>query len=69
MRYQYPSIEEGLVKLKNKGCSDIFVVPLYPHYAMSTTLTTENEVKRIANELNLGLNLKFIGTFYNKKNT
>ena len=67
MRYQYPSIEEGLVKLKNKGCSDIFVIPLYPHYAMSTTLTTEKEVKRIVSELNLELNLKFIGTFYNEE--
>ena len=67
MRYQYPSIEEGLLKLKNKGCSDIFVVPLYPHYAMSTILTTENEVKRIASEQNLELNLRFIGTFYDKE--
>ena len=67
MRYQYPSIEEGLIKLKNKGCSDVFVVPLYPHYAMSTTLTTEKEVIRIEKELNLNLNLDFIGTFYNEK--
>lgn len=67
MRYQYPSIEEGLVNLKDKGCSDIFVVPLYPHYAMSTILTTEKEVKRIEKQLNLNLNLNFIGTFYNEK--
>ena len=67
MRYQYPSIEEGLIKLKNKGCSDVFVVPLYPHYAMSTTLTTEKEVIRIEKELNLNLNLDFIGSFYNEK--
>tara|TARA_E500000331_G_scaffold190342_1_gene183153 strand:+ start:1819 stop:2817 length:999 start_codon:yes stop_codon:yes gene_type:complete len=66
MRYQYPSIKEGLLNLTKKGCSDIFVVPLYPHYAMSTTLTTENEVKRIKNELNLDVDLKFIGTFYNQ---
>ena len=66
MRYQYPSIKEGLINLEKRGCSDIFVVPLYPHYAMSTTLTTENEVNRIKKELNLDLNLKFIGTFYNE---
>tara|TARA_B100001093_G_scaffold71049_1_gene61673 strand:- start:591 stop:1589 length:999 start_codon:yes stop_codon:yes gene_type:complete len=67
MRYQYPSIEEGLVNLRDKGCSDIFVVPLYPHYAMSTTLTTENEVKRIEHELSLNLNLTFAESFYKEE--
>ena len=67
MRYQFPSIEEGLINLKKKGCSEIFVVPLYPHYAMSTILTTENEVKRIENEIGLDLKLNFIGAFYNEK--
>ena len=67
MRYQFPSIKEGLVNLKKKGCSEIFVVPLYPHYAMSTVLTTENEVKRIENELELELKLNFIGAFYNEE--
>ena len=64
MRYQFPSIEEGLKKLKAKGCSEIFVVPLYPHYAMSTVLTTEREVKRIESKLGLDLRLNFIGAFY-----
>ena len=66
MRYQFPSIEEGLKKLKAKGCSEIFVVPLYPHYAMSTILTTEREVKRIESKLKLDLRLNFIGAFYNE---
>ncbi len=67
MRYQYPSIEEGLVNLRDKGCSDVFVVPLYPHYAMSTTLTTEKEVKRIEHELSLNLNLIFAESFYKEE--
>ena len=67
MRYQYPSIEEGLVNLRDQGCSDIFVVPLYPHYAMSTTLTTEKEVKRIEHELSLNLNLIFAESFYKEE--
>ena len=64
MRYQFPSIKESLLNLKNKGCEEIFVVPLYPHYAMSTTLTTENEVKRINEDSNFRLDLTFIGAFY-----
>lgn len=66
MRYQFPSIEDGLKNLKDQGCSDIFVVPLYPHYAMSTTLTTEREVTRVNEEKDLGLNLSFISPFYNE---
>lgn len=64
MRYQFPSIKESLLNLKNKGCEEIFVIPLYPHYAMSTTLTTENEVKRINEDSNFRLDLTFIGAFY-----
>ena len=63
MRYQFPSIEEGLKKLKAKGCSEIFVVPLYPHYAMSTILTTEREVKRIESNLDLIFELNFMELF------
>ena len=66
MRYQFPSIKQGLMKLKEKGCTEIFVVPLYPHYAMSTILTTEREVKRIESRLGLDLRLNFIGAFYNE---
>ena len=65
MRYQFPSIEEGMKNLKEQGCSDVFVIPLYPHYAMSTTLTTEREVMRINQERKLNLKLSFIDPFYN----
>ena len=67
MRYQFPSIEEGMKNLKEQGCSDVFVIPLYPHYAMSTTLTTEREVMRINQERKLNLNLSFIDPFYNEE--
>ena len=67
MRYQFPSIEKGMKNLKEQGCSDVFVIPLYPHYAMSTTLTTEREVMRINQERKLNLNLSFIDPFYNKE--
>ena len=37
MRYGTPSIEDGLVKLKQAGCTRILALPLYPQYAASTT--------------------------------
>ena len=65
MRYKNPSIELALRTLSEKGCKKIKVIPLYPHYAMATSLTTELEVKRVEGELGFGLQLDFISSFYN----
>ena len=51
MRYEDPSIENALKTLKQEGCNKLFVVPLYPHNAMATSITTEEEVKRVAKSL------------------
>lgn len=45
MRYQRPSIEEGLEKLR--GLKKIVVVPLFPQYASATTGSVYQEVFRI----------------------
>ena len=37
MRYQSPSIKEGLQKLKEKQVDEIIIFPLFPQYASSTT--------------------------------
>lgn len=65
MRYQEPSIESYIKRLKNKGVKKLVVIPLYPHHAMSTTLSTELEFKRITEEIYKELNYKFIKPFYN----
>ena len=64
MRYEEPSIENALKTLKEEGCNKLFVVPLYPHNAMATTITTEMEVKRVAESLSYDLDLIFIKPFY-----
>ena len=64
MRYQNPSIKSCLIKLKEKGCSEIIVVPLYPHYAESTSLTTQVEVERVVKGLDLDIKLSFSEAFY-----
>ena len=35
MRYGNPSIFEGLKELNEKGINEIFIVPLYPQFALS----------------------------------
>lgn len=37
MRYQSPSIREGLEKLKKEMVDEILILPLFPQYASSTT--------------------------------
>ena len=46
MRYGNPSIKTQLNKLKEKGCENIIILPLYPQYAAATTATVCDEVYR-----------------------
>jgi len=46
MRYGNPSIKYKLNKLKEKGCENIIILPLYPQYAAATTATVCDEVYR-----------------------
>ncbi len=46
MRYGSPSIKSRLNNLKEKGCENIVILPLYPQYAAATTATVCDEVYR-----------------------
>ncbi len=46
MRYGNPSIKSQLNLLKEKGCENIIILPLYPQYAAATTATVCDEVYR-----------------------
>ena len=46
MRYGNPSIRSKLKKLKEEGCENIIILPLYPQYAAATTATVCDEVYR-----------------------
>ena len=67
MRYQNPSIEKGLISLKEKGCKEIIVLPLYPHYAEATSLTTKLKVREVRDALDLDINLQFLNEFYKEE--
>src|ERR1041385_3108756 len=36
MRYQNPSIPDAVTSLAQKGVDDLLLIPLFPHYAMSS---------------------------------
>jgi len=48
MRYQNPSIESAIEKLAAQGVDDVFLIPLFPHYAMSSYETAVVRVQGVA---------------------
>jgi protoporphyrin/coproporphyrin ferrochelatase len=48
MRYQNPSIPQAVRSLAEKGVDEVLVIPLFPHYAMSSFETAVVRVKEVA---------------------
>lgn len=51
MRYQNPSIESAVKKLADKGVTETLLIPLFPHYAMSSYETAVVRVEEVAKKL------------------
>lgn len=69
MRYGNPSIENALRELlDNRGerIDEILVVPLYPHYAMSTTESAVEEVRRTLSRMKAGIRLEVLPPFFDR---
>lgn len=64
MRYGKPSIAEALEQLVVDGVDDVFVIPLYPHYAMSSYETVVKKVEEEAIRQARPLTLSFQKPFY-----
>ena len=64
MRYQEPSIEKAITSLKKKGCTTIRAIPLYPHFAISSTLTTQNKMIEEVRKIDKDIEIDFIEPFY-----
>jgi protoporphyrin/coproporphyrin ferrochelatase len=48
MRYQHPSIPDAVRSLAGKGVDEVLLIPLFPHYAMSSFETAVERVKEVA---------------------
>ncbi|MFL2990319.1 MAG: ferrochelatase [Cytophagales bacterium] len=67
MRYGSISIKKGLDELKNKGVTDVIVLPLYPHYAMSSYETVVEKVKTESKKWFPDIKTSFIPPFYDNE--
>src|SRR6266571_4796933 len=47
MRYQNPSIPDAIMRLAEKGVDRLLLIPLFPHYAMSSFETAVERVREI----------------------
>ena len=65
MRYGNPSIPDVVSRILNDGVTSLFVVPLYPQYAMSSYETVVVKVMEVVNQLRPDLDIEFLQPFYN----
>tara|TARA_B100001778_G_scaffold71336_1_gene56738 strand:+ start:2955 stop:3959 length:1005 start_codon:yes stop_codon:yes gene_type:complete len=68
MRYGSISIINGLKELDEKGVKNVTVLPLYPHYAMSSYETVVEKVKEEVKTNFPHLKIKTVKPFYKEKN-
>lgn len=66
MRYGNPSIKKGLEELYKQGCKEVFVVSLYPQYAMSTTETVEDKTREVQQKYFPEMKMEFLTPFYHR---
>jgi len=66
MRYGSMSMEKGIKNLVDKGVTEILLVPLYPHYAMSSYETVVVKAEEIIAKNYPNVILDVLPPFYNK---
>ncbi|MDP6794719.1 MAG: ferrochelatase [Verrucomicrobiota bacterium] len=57
MRYQNPSVKQGIDHLLDHGVDEILLIPLFPHYAMSSYETAVEKTRTVLHRRASGVNL------------
>nr|MCH9644715.1 ferrochelatase [Gammaproteobacteria bacterium] len=68
MRYGEPNIETALLELKNTGCEEIAIIPLYPQYASSTTHSSLEKTEQILDKIDYHPEIITLQSFFDNKN-
>ncbi len=67
MRYQSPSLEDGLEKFRKSAIDKLIVFPLFPQYASASTGSVNEKVMDIVSKWETFPEIKFIGSFFEDK--
>jgi len=66
MRYGNPSLKAGLQELHDKGVTEVLLLPLYPHHAMSSTITVLDKAEEVRKKHFPNMKFTSVPAFYNK---
>ena len=66
MRYQNPSIASAVRRLAQRGVNQVLLIPLFPHYAMSSFETAVERVKILTSKLAPGTQIDVQPPFYDQ---
>ena len=66
MRYGSMTIKKGLQELVDKGVDEVFLIPLYPQFAMATTETILVLAEEVRKAHFPDLKIESLPAFYNK---
>jgi len=66
MRYGSMSMENSIDELHQKGVTEILMIPMYPHFAMSSYETVEVKAKEILSKKYPTIKLESFPVFYNE---
>jgi len=66
MRYQNPSIESAIEDLNQAGVDDLLVIPLFPHYAMSSFETAVARVREVAARIAPAISLTITPPYFDE---
>lgn len=64
MRYQNPSIKQGLERLRESGAQQLIIFPLFPQYASATTGSVTAKVMEIIQKWNITPSIEFINSYH-----
>ena len=67
MRYGSMPIEDGIKELSKNGVEHILLIPLYPHYAMSSFETVEVKALQIQKKKFPKIKIETLAPFYNNE--
>ena len=67
MRYGSMSIEKGMKELTDQGVDEVLLVPLYPHYAMSSYETVVVKAEQVVAKHHSRVKMDVFPVFYNDK--
>ena len=68
MRYGSMSMEKAIAELEAKGVTNILMIPMYPHFAMSSYETVEVKAHEIIANKYPSIKLESFPVFYNEPN-